>query len=177
MSDFNYAFLKLLDQEGYVTTDTAGDKGGLTRYGITQNTYVVFLRMAVAGSYPDKVSDLTLDQAKVVYQNLFWSTIGLNEIIDKRVAFTIFSACVNMGNGAGVKLAQAAVAVMPTGAMNSGLVGLINRKPPEEFIYNFAGQMLTRYFDIVGRDATQMKFLKGWCNRVLTITKTTLEEP
>ena len=81
-NNFDQAFERLMGFEGGLS-DNKNDKGGLTRYGISQN------------AYPDiNILDLTRDKARFLYKNDYWNRNRLNDI-KYPLNFLIFDFIVN----------------------------------------------------------------------------------
>jgi len=139
--------------------DMAGDRGGLTKYGISH------------AQYPDlDIANLTLDAAKAIYLVDYWVKAGCPEQPDKLATCT-FDAVVNHGVAAGVKLLQRAASAVPI----DGQWGP-NTKLAVDHAVALYGEdsvvedLLTRreilYERIVQFDPTQARFLSGWKARL-----------
>lgn len=84
-ADFNSAVDAVLKAEGYLSNHKS-DRGGLTKYGISQN------------AHPDiNVASLTKDQAVEVYRTRYWNKIDGIESMSKSQALVAFDAAVNHG--------------------------------------------------------------------------------
>ena len=109
MADFNKAIGKTLSKEGGSRfTDDPQDRGGATKYGISQR------------SYPNlDIRNLTEHQAREIYKRDFWDRVRGDEVSSQPVAENLFDTCVNMGVRTGSRLAQLAVDVQPA----DGVIG------------------------------------------------------
>lgn len=157
MADFESAVKKLLVKEGgsKITNDPT-DRGGLTKFGISQK------------SYPSMdIKNLTEEQAKYLYKIDFWQKIRGDEIESQHIAELIFEACVNMGARAGVRMAQIAAAVTVDGIVGRKTVDAINSTSEALFVAQYKLALIEYYADIVANDGTQIRFLLGWIRRVL----------
>lgn len=158
MADFNVAIGKLLAAEGDSTvTNTANDKGGTTKYGISKL------------SYPNvDIANLTQQQAEDIYFHEYWLPMGCNLIDVPAVAEAIFGAAVNMGVKTTSRLAQLAAGYKePDGFLGPETAKDINSMHPETFLPAFALVRIARYAHICNKDPSQAKFMLGWVNRVL----------
>jgi lysozyme family protein len=82
--NFNKAFDLLMELEGYESND-APDKGGYTKYGISQKYH------------PNvNVPKLTKDEAKEIYLEQYWIPAGCDTIVDK-IDILVFVQAVNLG--------------------------------------------------------------------------------
>lgn len=158
MADFNKAIGKTLAREGGSRfTDDPSDRGGATKYGISQR------------SYPNlDIRNLTEQQAREIYKRDFWDRIRGDEVSSQPVAENIFDTCVNMGVRTGSRLAQLAVDIQPAdGVIGSKSIEALNIMDEGLFISNFTIAKIARYAHICNQDKTQQKFLLGWLNRAL----------
>lgn len=90
MSHFDQSWNTLKDIEGgYV--DHKDDRGGATKYGITEET-------ARAHGYKGKMQDLTEPVAREIAKSAYWDIINLDEVakVSPRIAFEMFDTGYNM---------------------------------------------------------------------------------
>lgn len=161
MANFQLAIDKTLAHEGGSTfTNDSTDRGGATKYGISQR------------AYPDlDIHNLTEQQAKDIYQRDYWNRMRGDEIDSQPVAENIFDACVNMGVGGGSRLAQLSLGIEPAdGIIGSQSLKVINAADEELFLAKFALAKMQRYADLCTADSSQKKYLLGWLNRTLSNT-------
>lgn len=164
--EFEIAFKEVLEIEGGVSNHVS-DKGGLTKYGISQR------------SFPNEdIRNLTKERAKFLYYTFFWKTKYLNmDKLDIKISTELFDTAVNMG----VRLAP----IFLQQALN-----LMNRNQkdfPDLLVDGYAGEktlvyykkvnqsillkvlnglQFSRYVDICKKDPTQEVFFNGWMKRV-----------
>ena len=158
MADFNQAIVKTLIHEGgSKVTDDPNDRGGLTKYGISQR------------SYPNvDIRNLTEEQAKEIYKRDYWDKVKADDIQSQEVAENLFDTAVNMGPRTAGRLAQLALDIEPVdGIVGPQTVAALNSKDAEAFIAEFTIAKIARYAHICNRDKSQSKFLLGWINRAL----------
>ncbi len=168
MADFVLAIVKTLAREGGSKhTETPGDTGGATKYGISQK------------AYPNlNIKNLTEAEARAIYKRDYWDKIRGGDIDSQAIAESIFDFAVNAGVSTSIKIAQKAVNRVFPGALDvDGVVGgqtiaAINRcnelsNSQELFLSVFALEKLQRYADICNKNREQSKFLLGWVNRTL----------
>lgn len=82
-----------------------------TKYGICAMSY----------PYLD-IKNITLDRAKEIYWNDFWSRLNANHF-NAAIGYQLFDSCVNHGIGNTVKMIQRAV-----GEIDDGIMGPVTRK-------------------------------------------------
>ena len=87
MANFEIAVQKVIRREGGAKfTDIAEDKGGATKYGISQR------------AFPNEdIRNLTEVRAKELYRLNYWNKAQGDKISSQAVAESVFDACVNMG--------------------------------------------------------------------------------
>lgn len=114
MSQYEPALQYVLARESGLE-EQASDPGGITNHGISlrflKSIPVERLRMYSIPIYvsADTIRDLTIDQARALYQGEFWNHAPFNEISSQDVCNYLFDACVNMGIAPGVKCLQRAL--------------------------------------------------------------------
>jgi lysozyme family protein len=158
MADFGAAIVNTLAREGGSKfTDTPGDRGGATKYGISQRAYPAL-----------DIRNLTEQQARDIYKRDFWDRIRGDDITSQAIAENIFDACVNMGVKTASRLAQTSLSITPAdGVIGSQSLTAVNSADEELFIANFTIAKIARYAHICTRDRSQSRFLLGWVNRAL----------
>lgn len=168
MADFDLAIVKTLAREGGSKyTETPGDTGGATKYGISQRAYPQL-----------NIKTLTEADAKAIYKRDYWDKIQGDSITNQHIAESIFDFAVNSGVSTSIKIAQKSVnrvlpaAIEVDGAMGKRTLAAINHcgeftNSRELFLSVFALEKIQRYADICNKNREQSKFLLGWVNRTL----------
>ncbi|MBX9704855.1 MAG: hypothetical protein K5Q00_01255 [Gammaproteobacteria bacterium] len=158
VANFTDAIVKTLAKEGGAKfTDIANDRGGATKFGISQRAYPAL-----------DIKNLTEQQAREIYKRDYWDRIGGDDIKSQIVAENIFDASVNMGIRTASRLVQVVINVDPAdGVIGSVTLAAINAQDEKHFILYFTLAKISRYADICRRDRAQSKFLLGWVNRAL----------
>lgn len=152
---------------GYVLENEGGwvmnpaDPGGATNMGITLKLF--------SSLYPNQtilrsdLEKLTVEGAKQIYFNKFWSPLHLDEVQSDTVATAILDMSVNQGPNTAVKLAQAACGfTICDGIMGPSTVAKLNATDAHVFIYLFMKECVNHYLDL-----NMPVFIKGWLARVL----------
>lgn len=153
---------------GYV--DHPADKGGPTRWGITE-------RVARAYGYQGLMTDLPLYVARGIYASRYWEQPGFDKVsaVSPLIAEELLDTGVNMGPAtAGTFLQRALNVLQPKKLTVDGVIGpmtlhtlteyLKARGPDGERVL-FAmlnAQQSVRYIELAEADASQMVFEYGW---------------
>jgi lysozyme family protein len=158
MADFNAAIVKTLAREGGSRfTDDPDDRGGATKYGISQRSYPTL-----------DIRNLTEQQARDIYKRDYWDRVRGDEIQSELIAENIFDTAVNMGVRTASRLAQIALSIKPgDGIIGSGSLKVINEADEEMFLALYTISKIARYRDICMKNRSQKKYLLGWINRAL----------
>lgn len=170
MADFTPAYVFMVPHEvinyhqpGQIWfTNTPGDHGGKTAWGITEAT-------ARDHGYNDSMETMLEMDAIQIYKKIFKPFAVIDS---QRVASKMFDAAVNMGVSRAVKQAQRALGFPEAewdGVLGPKTLGAINAKEPGIFLADYAAQLVSRYHAIVAKDPTQERFLKGWTRRALEL--------
>ena len=154
MADFKTAVLLTLQHEGgYV--NNPHDKGGPTKYGITQ-----------ADMPGVDISQITTDQAVAYYAEHYWKTL-YSQINDQSLANKLFDMGVLFGVGTAVKLLQISlsegITVVPDGIFGVNTLAVTNERGDVNkyriVLYNHA-------MEVVNRNPQDSIFLHGWTTRI-----------
>ena len=162
---FEAALKHVLASEGGYSDDPS-DAGGPTKYGITQATLSAFLGRQAS---VDEVKELTAEKVAPIYRQKYWDKMQLGRITSAKAAALLFDQGVNRGALTVVKDAQAVVGAAQDGDLGPVTAGLINSMKPENFVREFLQVSQLKYVGIVQANPTQVKFLKGWTNRLHSI--------
>lgn len=146
-------------------TNTPGDMGGLTKFGVAANED--------AGI---DVPNLTLDGAMQVFYNDYWVKCHCAAITIPGVPCWHFDASVNNGPGRAAKFLQQAVGATQDGLIGPATLALVNQQDPATLINALSAIRTQRYNTIVQNDPTQQKFLNGWLRRVSEVTQYALAQ-
>lgn len=169
----------VIDREGgYV--DHPADRGGPTRYGITE-------AVARADGFTGDLRTLPRARAAAIYRRCYWTGPGLDRIADHApaVAAELFDTGVNMGPAVAIAFLQRALNALNRGACDypdiatDGRIGprtlaalaafLRHRGPAGETVLLRAVEALQgeRYLHLAERRPANEVFLYGWlANRI-----------
>ncbi len=160
MADFDPAVTKTIAREGGARyTETPGDAGGATKYGISKRAYPQL-----------DIANITEQQAKDIYRADYWNAVRGDDIKSQAVAENLFDTAVNMGVGRAVKLAQSALNVKPVdGQLGPATLAALNGADADRFLADYTLAKVARYLDLCNADRSQSKFLLGWLNRAMGV--------
>ena len=173
LGPFDYAFNQTLGYEGGYS-DKQGDRGGKTKYGITEMVFKDAIRRGIISPVSADIRKITLEQAKAIYLFDYWHKLSLNSVRDGMIAAEIFDTAVNMGRAAAALIYQEALNYLgetldEDGIMGPKTIAAINKwadKDQRALFICLNGFQFMRYTEIVRCDATQKMLSRGWTKRV-----------
>ncbi|HEX5130241.1 MAG TPA: glycosyl hydrolase 108 family protein [Usitatibacter sp.] len=174
MTSFESAFDHVVGVEGGYS-DRAADRGGKTKYGITE-------RVARAHGYQGEMRDLPLGVARDIYKAQYWDTLRLDQVAEASypIALELFDTGVNMGIAWAGRFLQRALNALNHQARDyadmtvDGIVGpvtvaalrayLARRNGEGEVVLLGAlnGLQAERYISIAEADPVQEENVYGW---------------
>ena len=154
MSDFRKAVEKTLVHEGGYT-DNPHDKGGPTKYGITQED--------MPGV---DIASITPEQAVAYYQEHYWKPL-YSQIADQALGEKLFDMGVLFGVGTAVKLLQISmdnsVQIVTDGDFGEETLADVNQYGD---IGRYRTVLLNHCMNIVNANPDLSVFVQGWVNRI-----------
>jgi len=167
MNNFEIAFKAILGFEGTETTNAKSDRGGLTKYGISQKAFPML-----------DIENLTLSNAKEIYFTHYWKTKNINlELFEEKEAIELFDIAVNMGVATSGRMLQTALNLMNRNQRDwadmkiDGIAGAETMKAyfkcrKDILLKVLNGLQFSRYVTIVESDKEQEQNFNGWMKRV-----------
>lgn len=161
MMDFDTALAHVFAFEG-VDSDDPDDRGGLTRYGISQ------------ASYPElDITSLTRADAEAIYRDDYWAPLRCDNMPGP-LACPLFDAGVNQGVRSSARMLQSIVGVTIDGFIGPKTTQAVNDYPSiTALVAEFTLARVHRYASIAGKRKSQRKYLFGWIRRALAAHKLT----
>jgi lysozyme family protein len=126
------------------------DRGGPTKYGITQATLSSWRGYAVP---PAEVETLTIPEARQIYRAVFFR--GLEGVTDPKVLEFLFDYAVNSGTGRAVKALMVVLGAQKLGTVDQA-----------KLFWPLICERLDNFLRIIGNDHSQAIFATGWANRI-----------
>lgn len=139
---FNEILKILFGIEGGYVNHTL-DKGGATNFGITQDTMNSWRKRNRLPSGSVK-TDLTKQEAREIYYNMFWKESGAHKYTDPRDAMILFDMAVNSGPSEAIRVF----------------------KNSNENFYKMLENRKKYYENIIFNQPSQGVFKEGWDNRL-----------
>ena len=146
---------------GFVLTDIPGDLGGQTYAGIARKPNPDWEGWALIdrGIMPNK--SMVMD----FYKTRCWNPIKGDDL-PSGIDYLVYDFAVNAGVWQSAKLLQRVVGSTADGIIGSMTLAAVNGKEPVDLINLFTKQKEAFYNIIVQNRPEQVKFIKGWMNRV-----------
>ena len=151
IQDFQTSLAFVLRAEGGAGDDPV-DHGGPTNHGITQATYTSWL--ALHGMHDAPVDGISAEYVEAVYFQCFWTAGGCARL-PSPLNLVHFDSCVQHVPGAWRPMLLSATAF--PGAT------------PEEEAFALIVLRHNLYNRIAAKDPLQVRFLKGWLNRLTAL--------
>lgn len=165
---------ELIGREGGFS-DHPSDRGGATRWGITE-------QVARAFGYGGAMRSLPRERAVEIYRARYWTQPRFNEVmlILPAVAIELFDIAVNMGPSVAVRFLQRALNVLNRGGRSwpdltvDGQIGAMTldalrrfeqsrgRQAEAVLLRCLDGQQLVRYLEITEARPANEDFFFGW---------------
>ena len=162
MSNFDLSLHFVIGAErGY--SNHPNDRGGQTNYGITEGTLYNAKKLGIIDSTVATVKNLTLDDAKKIYKEMYWDKIN-GDNLPGDLSIALFDTAVNMGDKTSVKMLQRIL-----GVTQDGVIGAQTLSAIENYNGNLTNDFLNAReakYETIAKQPDQGVFLKGWLNRV-----------
>ena len=171
--DFNSSLQFVLQAEGGYS-DTPGDAGGPTNLGIIQTEYDLY-RKSVDKEL-QSVKYITEAEASTIYYNKYWLASHANGITSP-LNMIVFDTAVNMGVGTAIKLLCKTLGVATAVQFSPDLskaVHILDNSSASTILAckKYLSLRKTQYYLIVAGRPVDIKFLKGWMNRLHSLAGT-----
>lgn len=148
------------EEGGYV--NNPNDKGGATKYGVTQGTYDAWLKRH--GLPSDPVKNLKLERAHEIYRG-YWDAARC-ALAKPPLDLILFDTAINFGAGRAIEFLQIALQVKPDKVFGPATHDVFAKYADHKSLANnIVNQRVAYRHKRVKKDPTQKEFLKGWLNR------------
>lgn len=151
----------ILKWEGGFANDPL-DKGGATNKGITIGTFRQFYGKDATVEQLKRITD---EQWLHVFKAGYWDRWQADRITNQAVA-NILVDWVWASGVNGIKIPQRVLGVADDGIVGEKTLAALNAQNPAEFFAKIHAERIKFVDDIVRRNPTQARFIKGWKNRI-----------
>lgn len=154
MSPFQTVMAFVLEMETSKITDDPRDRGGLTKYGISQTAHPGV-----------DIRNLTEAGATAIYKRMYWDAVS-GDKLNPIIAACTFDAAVNMGPLTARLMLQRVAKVKQDGDIGPATLAALAKISPRSFVKAYTRERLYQYAlmdkldDIYGR---------GWINRAMSL--------
>jgi lysozyme family protein len=142
-------------------TNIPGDRGGPTKYGITQATLENWRKAKLTEA---DVQALTEAEALDIYREIYVRRPGFLALPDELVP-VLTDMAVNHGPRNAIKMLQRALGVADDGVFGNVTKEAVQRLSSARLRAGMCAERQILYAKIVVGDPTQLQFLLGWTNR------------
>ena len=171
--EFAHCVKITLEKEG-VFSDISSDRGGATKYGISQ-------RFLNGINYSKQAKDLTKEEAIELYYNHFWLESSSDKL-PLGIALMVFDYAVNSGNSKAKKDLQRAISYeYGVDLKIDGVIGAITIKELNKLISRSSGRLALiqcystlrgqLFLGVIEKDTSQGVFFRGWLRRLFELTE------
>ena len=152
----------VIAREGRVFTNDAVDRGGPTKFGITQKTLAAWRGTAATAA---DVEALTEDEARKIYEREYVTRPGFEKVADDKLRALLVDAGVLHGPGSATKMLQQALKVPDDGVLGRVTLRAIEDAGAAAVYRRLAVQRIRFLGRLVTDRPDQARFCAGWMNR------------
>jgi len=159
MSRFDDIFERVIGHEGGYSSDV-NDPGGETKFGISKRAYPKL-----------NIRDLTLEDAKVIYQTDYWDKI-MGPALPVPIDEFVFDFAVNSGVQAAATALQGAVGALRDGSIGPKTIEAVKRTPGR----NILRLLFVERAMVFALSPKDNLYGRGWFARLFDKTELALRE-
>lgn len=152
----------ILKWEGGFVNDPL-DKGGATNKGVTLKTFKQFFGQ---DKTVDDLKKITDDQWLKIFKAGYWNPFKADEIWNQSIANICVDWAYNSGAATAIRKVQEVLGVKVDGQFGPKSLQTLNSKVPQKLFNDIKQKRIDFVNNIVKKNPTQAKFLKGWLNRI-----------
>lgn len=139
------------------------DRGGATKYGITQATLSAARGAAVS---PEDVRDLSREEAVEILTTNYVMKPGYLDIDDPRIRTAVIDFAIHSGPRTATQALQRAVGVEDDGILGRITKQAVSDCPPRALEIAMVAARLSHWSTLLQRDTRQQVFAAGWLRRL-----------
>jgi lysozyme family protein len=153
----------ILEREGgNKYTNHPADRGGPTKWGITQKVWAKFTGLPVSEA---DMKAITEDEARAFYEVMYIEKPRFMEIHNSHLRELVIDAGVNHGVKQAAKFLQGAADVKRDGVIGPISLANVNAKDPLLLFLAVLSSRIKLYGRLVTKNHSQALFAAGWNNR------------
>jgi lysozyme family protein len=152
----------ILLKEGKKYTNHPADRGGPTKWGITQQAWGEYIERPATES---DIRNITEQEAYDFYEEVYIYAPSFHKIINENLRGLVVDCGVNHGPGRAARWVQRSTMVKRDGDLGPISLGAINSTDPLEIYLETTAYRIKLYGRIVRKDHGQAVFISGWNNR------------
>lgn len=157
---------EILRREGWDKfTNDPNDRGGSTKWGITQFAWTLYLKKR--GLQSTSVEFIDEATARKFYLEEHIVGPRFDQLKDRLLFELVVDSGVNHGATRATRWLQTSVGAAPDGALGPVTLGLVSRRNPLVLTATIVAIRMRFYATLVVSDPSQLKFLAGWTNRAM----------
>jgi lysozyme family protein len=138
------------------------DKGGPTRYGITQAVYDTY--RTDKGLATQTVKNITISEVQDIYYSGYWVPAKCQSMPGK-LSVAVFDTTVNSGKSRSIKILQQAIGATVDGIIGKETLQKLKSLDEVKVANKYIDTREAFYYAIVDHDSSQDVFLNGWLRR------------
>ena len=156
----------ILKREGSAYTDHPKDRGGPTRYGVTQATLAEYRGRAVT---PLEVAALNEAEARAIYRKRYIADPGFAQIVSDDLRTVLVDFGVNSGPSAAIRALQRCLGVAVDGVLGPKTAEAANARIGKSLAVAVCAARIRFLGRLITDDPAQATFAAGWMNRVAAL--------
>jgi lysozyme family protein len=142
-------------------TNDPDDRGGPTKWGITQKAWSDYIRRPAT---PEDIQSITEPQAREFYLAKYVKEPGFDKLPSLLVPLLV-DCGVNHGPVRAIRWLQRVVGAFGDGDLGPKTLAAVQSRDPVATYLRVCARRVRFYGAIVRRDRSQAKFISGWNNR------------
>jgi lysozyme family protein len=158
---------RILEFEGGFVNDP-DDAGGPTNVGITASDYGSFLKLGRSAT-ADEVKNMPQSDAIKIYETRYLTQPNFSAIADDHLRMILVDSGVLYGTKRAAIWLQTVLKVTPDGQIGPGTLTALTTANAQDVRKGVLGERLKATADIVVSKPSQLKFLRGWINRAVSL--------